>query len=191
MQAAAARRRHCGMSGAVKQAGVSLTAVRVDAAVVADHLFPGGPTRLVDGRISQRGAVQLVPVQVDHDLVAVFDQGYRAAEGRFRSHVTNDQTYRSAGEPRIGHQPHDNAPLSAERGNARGRIEHLRHSRRTARTLVAYNDHVIVLDPPGRSVEGIEQALLALEHTRFAATDVALKTRLDPGKFENRGKVGR
>ena len=59
------------------------------------------------------------------------------------SNVANDEAYRSAGEPRIGHQPHDNAPLSAERGDARGRIEHLRHSRRAARTLVAHNDHVI------------------------------------------------
>src|SRR5262245_65040072 len=73
-----------------------------------------------------------------------------ATEGCFRSNVANDEAYRSAGEPRIGHQPHDNAPLSAERGDARGRIEHLRHSRRAARTLVAQQDHVIVFDLLGR-----------------------------------------
>src|SRR5262245_8705588 len=175
MQTTAPRCRDGGMAGPVQQAGVGFTAVRVDTAVAGDHLFPGDLARLVDGSVGQCRAIDFVRVQVDHNLIAVLDEGDRAAEGRFRADVTDNETNRAAGEARIGHQCHNNAALSAERGDARGRIEHLRHSRRAARTLVAYNDHVIVLEALGCLVERVEQTLLAFEHARLATKDIVLK----------------
>ena len=96
---------------------------------------------------AELGAVDLVAVQVDHDLVAVVNEGDRAAERRFRADVADDEADRSAGEPRVGHQRHDDASLTAERGEARGGIEHLRHARRAARPLVAHDDHVVIREP--------------------------------------------
>src|SRR6185295_17620511 len=103
--------------------------------------------------------------------------------------VADDEADRTAGEARIRHQRHNNASLATECGDAGGRIEHLWHSRGAARTLVAHNDHVIVLEALGCSVESIEQALLAFEHARLAAEDIVFKTHLDTGEFQDGGKV--
>src|SRR5262249_43378090 len=107
----------------------------------------------------------------------------------FRTNVADDEAYRSAGEARIRHQRHDNLPLAAERRDARGRVEHLRHPRRAARTLVAHDDHVVVVEPLGRRVELAKQVLLAFEHARLAAEDIVCKTTLDTGKLENRREL--
>src|SRR5204863_1153292 len=70
MQAAAARRRHGGEACAPQQPGVRHAAVGMDAAVVGDHLVPRRLTAGAGRRVGQRRAVELVLVEVGHDLVA-------------------------------------------------------------------------------------------------------------------------
>src|ERR1700736_1435295 len=161
--------RNGGEPRAVQQAGVGVAAGRVDAAVSSPPLFPDTSALLENGRICQRDAVELVLIQIRDDLVTVLNEGDGPAKAGFRADVADDEADRSAREPRVGHQRYYDPPLAAQRGNARGWVEHLRHTRRAARTLVPHDDHVVVLEPSGCLVERRKQVLLALKHARFAA----------------------
>ncbi len=120
-------------AGAVEQAGVGRATVGMDAAVAGDDLLPGRLALGEGGRVGERRAVELVGVEVDDDLVAVLDEGDRAAQRRFGADMADHQADRAAREAGIRHQADDDAALAAERRDARGRVEHLRHARRAAR----------------------------------------------------------
>ena len=175
----------------MQQAGIGDAAIRMNAAIVGHHLFPGGLALLENGRIEQLRAIELVLVQIRDDLVAVVNKGDRPAKRGFRADMADDEADRSAGEARIGHQRHHNAALTAQRGDARGRVEHFRHARCATRPVVAHDDHVVVLENVRRLVERIEQALLALEHARLAAEQIVLQPAFDAGKLQDGGKFRR
>src|SRR5688572_31212523 len=101
MQTAATGGRNRRVTCTVEQAGVRRAAVGVDAAVISDRLGPGRLALLVDGRVAQRRAVELVLVEIGYDLVAVLYERDRAAERRFRSDVADDEAHRAAREASI------------------------------------------------------------------------------------------
>src|ERR1700722_14436175 len=91
MKSPAALGRHGAGARPVQQAGVRDAAIGVDAAIAGDDLVPG---RLAPGAgvgIGERRAIDLALVEVDHDLVAVLDEGDRAAEGCFRADMADDE----------------------------------------------------------------------------------------------------
>ena len=63
-----------------------------------DDFLPGGLALGVDRRIGQDGAVEVVLVQVDYDLVAVLDQGDRPTQSRFPADMIDHEADRSAPE---------------------------------------------------------------------------------------------
>src|SRR6476620_7251356 len=150
----------------------------MDAAIVCDHLGPSRFSLLVDCKVAQRRAVELVLVEVGYDLVAVLDERDRAAERGLWPDMADDKTHRPAGKARIRHQRDDHPPFAAERRDARGRVEHLRHAWRAAWPLVAHDDHVVVLKAAGILVERADQVLLTLEYARFASEDIVLEAAL-------------
>src|SRR5258708_5748660 len=85
MRAAAARGGHRAGTCAMKQPCVGHAAIGMDAAVARDDLVPRRLALLVGCGIQQRGAVELVRIEVGHDLVTLFDQGDRTAKRRFRA----------------------------------------------------------------------------------------------------------
>ena len=97
--------------------------------------------------------------------------------------MPDDQPHRTAREPGIGHEANDNAPLSAQRGNARCGIEHFRHSRGPAGPLVTHDDHVVVLEAVRLAVQRIQQTLFSLKYPRRTAKNVAFQPTFDTGQL--------
>src|SRR5690606_7482590 len=93
MQAATTSGRHGRMTRALKKACVRLAAVRVNATVACDDPVPCGLALLHRGRVLQRRSVELVPVELDDDLVAVVDEGDRTAERRSGTDMTDHEAH--------------------------------------------------------------------------------------------------
>ena len=105
--------------------------------------------------------------------------------------MADHQTHRAAREARIGHQADDDVALAAQRGDARGRVEHFRHAGRTHRAVVTHDHHVVVLEFLRMLVERRDQATLAFEHARGAAEAIVLEAAFDTGELEDRGEFRR
>src|ERR1700736_5237436 len=91
VQTGAAGRRNGGEPRAMQQAGVGLTAVRMDAAVSTHHLFPRRLAVLENGRICRCDAVELVLIQIRDALVTVLHEGDRSALASFRAQEDDDK----------------------------------------------------------------------------------------------------
>ena len=122
--------------------------------------------------VEQRRAVQLVLVQIGHDLVAVLDQRDRAADGGLRADMADHQADRAAREAGVGHQADDDSLLAAQRGDARGRIEHLGHSGRSARALPAGGAHSRPVSGSGTERPSGESVRADAEADRRIRSDV-------------------
>ena len=136
----------------VKEGKLPAIAKRVPSAPLVVKL-EGEKTPGVHGGVLELTAVQAVPVQVDDDRIAILDESDRSAEVGFGRDVADDQAHRAAGEASIGHEGDRDALPPTERGDARRRVEELRHPRGPARTLVTDHDHVPVREDVRRLLE--------------------------------------
>ena len=75
----------------MEQAGIGSAAIGMNAAIAGDNFFPSRFALGVGGAVGKRSAVDLVLVEVDDDLIAIFDEGDRAAECGFRTDVADDK----------------------------------------------------------------------------------------------------
>ena len=89
MQTTSLRGRHGVEPGTVEQAGVRLTAVGVDTAILCNSLRPRVLSLLRGSRVAERGAIQLVLVQIDDNLVAVFNECDRTTQRCFGADMTD------------------------------------------------------------------------------------------------------
>src|SRR5580704_17173316 len=85
MQSPAARGRYGAGPRPVQQAGVRCAAIGVNAAIAGDNLVPGSLAFGAGAGVGEGRAIDLAPVEIDDDLVAVFDEGDRTAQGGFRT----------------------------------------------------------------------------------------------------------
>src|SRR6187431_2647783 len=123
------------------------------------------------GRFAAPGQRALVDQQlestigdVDRDAVTFFDQGDRAAFGRFRRDVTDAQARRAAAEPSIRDQRAGFAQAFALQ--ERSRIQHLLHARAAFGALVRDDHDVARLDLIGH--DGVAGGVLRVEEPRGA-----------------------
>ena len=112
-------------------------------------------------------------VDVDGDRVAVAHGGDRPAARRLGGDVAGHEAVRGAGEAPVGEQRDVLAEALAV--DRRGDREHLAHAGAADRALVADDDDVAGLDPPGG--DRVHRGLLALEHARRALVVAALVAR--------------
>ncbi len=91
MQPPSLRGRHGVEPGTVEQAGVRLAAVGMGTAIIRNSFRPRVLSLLPGSRVAEHGAIQLVLVQIDDDLVAVFNECDRTTQRCFGADMTNDQ----------------------------------------------------------------------------------------------------
>src|SRR5258708_29801071 len=91
MQTTSLRGRHGVEPGTVEQAGVRLTAVGVDTTILCNGLRPRVLSLLPGSCFAKRGAIQLVLVQIDDDLIAVFNECDRTTQRCFGADMTNNK----------------------------------------------------------------------------------------------------
>src|SRR5690606_37968604 len=103
--------------------------------------------------------VERALLSVDRDHVAVLNETDRAANGRFRSHVSDAEAPRRAREASVGDQRHLVAlALAVERGRGG---QHLAHAGAALGALVADHEHFAFL--VRASIDGAKGILLAIE----------------------------
>ena len=142
------------------------------AAVVGDLPLPGGFTCGVRLRVRQLRAVQFVLLDIDDDLVPVFDESDRSADRGLRSDMSDDEANRAARETRVRHERDHDVLVAAQGGDSGGWVQHLRHTRGAARTFVPHDDDVVVGKVVGALFQGVEQFLFGVEDARRAGEDV-------------------
>ena len=165
--------------------------VGVHPGVRVDGGLPERATRGHHGRIVQLDAVEPVRVDVDHDGVAVLDEGDGSAEQGLGRDVADHQAHRATRETRVGHQGDGDAALAADRRDLRGGVEHLGHAGRAARALVADDDHVVVGEVVGALVEGEDQVALGVEDPRPAGEHAVDDAALHARQLQDGAAVGR
>ncbi len=164
--------------------------VRVLPAVGVHRGVPRCRTAREDGRVVELRAVNPVLIDVNGDGVAVLYEGDRSAEQRFGSDVTNDEADGAPGESSVGHKGNRDAALTTNRGDLRGRVEHLGHSRCPTRSFVADDHHVVVVEVLGTLVQGRDQLSFAVEDPGAAGEDAVDNATLDAGQLQDGPALG-
>src|SRR4029077_1821175 len=111
--------------------------------------------------------------RVNRDLIPVFDQTNRAADGGLGRNMSDHEAVTAPGEAPVGDE-RDVGAEAASHERAR-RAEHLAHSRPSARPLVADDDDVALLHTPGEDRR--RRPLLPLEDARTAREALAFLAR--------------